>query len=513
MPTVEASRDFVREAWRGRGSLARRILAVNLLALALLAGSLFYLDNFRVRLIEERRALAESEASIAAAALAAAPRRARPALIETLGKRSGNRLRLYDEGGDQILDSWDDAPRNYGPDSRAAEPWDTDAARAIDRGVEAIVGARLPARFVDYGAAGKRWPELRSVYAGSTVASRVSLADDRTLMVSAASAVNAERTLFVLSVANTRDVTRLVRAERYRLAMIVSAVLMLSIALSLFLARTIVRPLRRLAVAAQRVRLGRAREVVVPRLPERSDEIGMLARAVSDMSLALRDRIDATEAFAADVAHELKNPLASMASAVETLGRTNDPAITAQLRAILADDVRRLDRAITDIAELSRVDAELSRTEFQPIAVAALLADIVAGYALRAGPDAIKVELATVDARLRVAGDQGRLVRVLDNLIDNARSFSPPGGSVRVSAVRRAAAIEIAVEDDGPGVPPDQRDAIFRRFHSDRPHDAFARHSGLGLAIAHAIVTAHAGSIAVEDGHVGARFVVRLPPA
>lgn len=506
MPTDEGG------GWRGRGSLARRILAVNLLALALLAGSLFYLDNFRVRLIDERRALAESEASIAAAALAAAPRRERPALIETLGKRSGNRLRLFDEDGKQILDSWATGPRTYGYDRRVDEPWDNRAARTVDRMVERIVGARLPGRFIDYGERGRRWPELRSVFAGSTVSSRVRLAADRTLVVSAATAVNAERTLFVLSVTNARDVTRLVRAERFRLTMIVLSVLMLSIALSLFLARTIVRPLRRLALAAQRVRLGRAREVVVPRLPERNDEIGMLARAVSDMSLALRDRIDATEAFAADVAHELKNPLASMASAVESLGKTTDPAITAQLHAILADDVRRLDRSITDIAELSRVDAQLSRAQFERIGVAAFLGGIVAAH-LRLDDTAI--DLTPPASSIVVAGDTARLTRVLDNLIDNARSFTPKGGSVRVAAQIDGSVVAITVEDDGPGIAHDRRELVFHRFHSDRPDGGDARHSGLGLAIARTIVEAHGGSLKVDDATRGngARFVVRLPLA
>ena len=499
--------------WRRRGSLTRRILAVNLIALALLAGSLFYLDNFRVRLIEERRAQAEGEAQIAAAALNSAPRRARSALIATLGKRSGNRLRLYNDKGVQLLDSWQDGPRTYGFDGRASEPWDTDAARSIDAIAERVVGANIPAPFVDGGENAARWPELVSVMDGATVASRVRLAPDRTLMITAATAVNAERTRFVLSVSNARDVTRLVRAERFRLAMIVLSTLFISIMLSLFLARTIVRPLRRLALAAVRVRLGRAREVVVPRLPERSDEIGMLARAVSDMSQALRERIDATETFAADVAHELKNPLASMASAVESMGRTSDPEITAQLRSILAEDVRRLDRAITDISELSRLDGELSRTSFETVEVATMVSSIVEGRARRRADDTPQIVFDAPRGKFRVSGDESRLVRAVDNIIDNAISFSPEGGVVRISLLRTPDDIEIAIDDDGPGVPEDQHEAIFRRFHSDRPASDFARHSGLGLAIANTIVTAHNGAIKVADSPVasGARFVIALP--
>lgn len=501
--------------WKGRGSLTRRILAVNLLALVLLAGSLFYLDNFRVRLIEERRAQAEGEAQIAAAALNAAPRRARPALIVTLGKRSSGRLRLYDSKGKQLLDSWDEGPATYGEDARADEPWDNEGARYVDRLAEKIVGAAVPPPFVDAGERGQDWPELESVMSGATVASRVRLASDRTHMIAAATAVNAERSLFVLSVSNARDVTRLVRAERFRLVMIILATLGLSILLSLFLARTIVRPLRTLAVAAQRVRQGRAREVVVPRLPERSDEIGMLARAVSDMTQALRERIDATEAFAADVAHELKNPLASMSSAVESLGKTSDPEITAQLHAILAEDVRRLDRSITDISELSRLDSEMTRANFEPIDVAALLDTIVAARDLRHAAGVPQVVLTPPSGRLTILGDEPRLIRAIENLIDNALSFSDPGGTVQLSATVRDKHVHIHVDDNGPGVPPERREVIFRRFHSERPDDHFARHSGLGLAIAETIVEAMGGEIAVEDtpSGKGARFVIRLPVA
>jgi two-component system sensor histidine kinase ChvG len=505
----------VIEPWQGRGSLTRRILAVNIVALVLIAGSLFYLDNFRVRLIEERRAQAEGEAQIAAAAINAAPRRARQALIETLGKRSGDRLRLYDDKGVQLLDSWASGPRTYGFDGRADEPWDNEGARYIDRIAERIVGANVPEPFVDAGEKAKDWPELASVMGGATVASRVWLAPDRTLMITAATAVNLERNRFVLSVGNARDVTKLVRAERFRLAMITLGTLFLSIALSLFLARTIVRPLRGLAMAAVRVRLGRAREVVVPRLPDRNDEIGMLARAVSDMTQALRERIDATEAFAADVAHELKNPLASMASAVESLGRTSDPQITAQLHAILSEDVRRLDRSITDISELSRLDGELSRTRFEELDVAAMLDTIVAARELRRVDGASVVDLEKPRGRLLTLGDEPRLVRAVENLIDNAISFSPAGAPVSISVVRDGDHIQIHVDDNGPGVPPDRREAIFRRFHSERPDGDFARHSGLGLAIANTIVEAMGGSIDVKDRPTGsgARFSIRLPMA
>jgi two-component system sensor histidine kinase ChvG len=297
---------------------------------------------------------------------------------------------------------------------------------------------------------------------------------------------------------------------------VLAIVSMLSILLSLFLARTIVRPLRRLARAAVRVRLGRAREVVVPRLPERSDEIGMLARALSDMSQALRARIDATESFAADVTHELKNPLASLRSAVEGLSQVKDPALQEQLLAIVRDDVHRLDRLITDISDASRLDAQLSRATFESVDVGAMIQALLDQREARGYPNGIRI---LFDRRpnesLIVLGEGARLERVFENLIENAISFSPTDGLITISAATDRYMLVVRVEDEGPGVPEEAHDAIFRRFHSVRPEsEAFGQHSGLGLAIARTIVEGHQGSISVEkreDRLSGARFVVRLP--
>ena len=177
----------------------------------------------------------------------------------------------------------------------------------------------------------------------------------------------------LLLTVNARDVRRVVRAERLSLGLILFATLALSILLSRFLARTIANPLRRLAQAAHRVRLGRAREVDVPLLPARRDEIGLLARAVHDMTESLRQRIDATEAFAADVTHELKNPLASLRSAIDTLERVEEPALRKQMLELVRHDIQRLDRLVVDVAEASRLDAELSRARFEPVDLGALI--------------------------------------------------------------------------------------------------------------------------------------------
>jgi two-component system sensor histidine kinase ChvG len=317
---------------------------------------------------------------------------------------------------------------------------------------------------------------------------------------------------------NAGDLTRILRAERLTSFWLFLTVTGLTLFLTWYLARTIVRPLRMLAIAAHRVRLGRSREVVVPRLPERRDEIGALARALSDMSIALRLRIDATEAFAADVAHELKNPLASLRSAVDTLESIEAPDLRSRLLAVIRDDVGRLDRLITDIADASRLDAELSRTRFGPVDAAALAAGLVEAYRTAGLPPGLGIAFAgpaeaAPDPAI-VRGDAGRLAQVLRNLIDNALSFSPPGGTVTVSAVRDHGTVRLSVTDEGPGVPPENQRDVFRRFYSQRPEaEDFGRHSGLGLSIAGAIVDAHGGSIGVADTATGrgARFTVSLP--
>jgi two-component system sensor histidine kinase ChvG len=256
----------------------------------------------------------------------------------------------------------------------------------------------------------------------------------------------------------------------------------------------------------------------VPRLPSRRDELGMLARALSDMSLALRARIDATEAFAADVTHEMKNPLASLRSAVEGLSRVKDPALQAQLLAIVRDDVHRLDRLLSDISEASRLDAQLSRAKFEPVDIAAMIEGLVAQRDTRGIERGIRLRFdRTSDERVIVLGEGARLERVFENLIDNALSFSPEAGLIAISATRERDELVVRVEDEGPGVPEEAREAVFKRFHSVRPDsETFGQHSGLGLAIARTIVDGHQGSINVEsreDRLSGARFVVRLPLA
>ncbi len=500
--------------WSGQISLTRRILAVNIFALLLLAGGFFYLDSYRSRIVDGRMAQAGREAQLIGEALSAVGSPQRDALVGRLARDTGTRLRLFDADGRTMTDSRMLGVRNVvllDPDKQA---WDQTFARFLDAVIDTVVGAARAPLYRERSD-GRQWPDVGAARGRRVVSTSVWRAPDRTPVITAAAPLPGGQV--VMTTVNARDITQTVRIERFRLSLVLLVVAIVSVLLSLFLARTIVRPLRRLARAAVRVRLGRAREVVVPRLPSRRDEIGSLARALSDMSLALRARIDATEAFAADVTHEMKNPLASLRSAVEGLGAVKDPQLQARLLAIVRDDVHRMDRLITDISEASRLDAQLSRAQFEPVDVNALLRAIVAQRVERVVERGVRLRLDDQRAPLVTLGEGARLERVFDNLIDNALSFSPDQGLIAIAITRDGADLMVRVEDEGPGVPEEAREAIFRRFQSIRPEsEAFGQHSGLGLAIARTIVEAHQGSIAVEsreDRLGGARFVVRLPLA
>jgi two-component system sensor histidine kinase ChvG len=502
--------------WTRRWTLLHRILAVNIFALGILAGSLFYLDSFRSRLTEEAVLDAASDSLFVAHALAVTPPGRREPLLAQLGQDSGMRLRYYARGGAKQMDSWERMPPTYELRDPRREPWRKDIARLLDNAFDAIVGAPAAPDFHPPAHDALHvWPEAVAALSSGTRQTMVRRAPEGTPFISAAAAVPGTDGVVLLT-RNARDIRRVVRSERMTLGIILLVTMVVSVLLSLFLARTVATPLRRLARAAHRVRLGRARDVNVPRLPKRRDEIGLLARALNDMTQSLRNRIDATEAFAADVTHELKNPLASLRSAVDTLERVEDPALRRQLLEVVRHDVARLDRLIVDIAQVSRLDAELSRASFEPVDLGQLLESLLPMWDARAQEQGAAIAFARPRAGSAVImGDESRLARAIDNVVDNAISFSPEGGLVEIAAVDIDGAVTVSVEDEGPGVLPEAREAIFGRFHSLRPPgEDFGRHSGLGLAIAKATAEGHGGTIGVEDrpdGARGARFVFRFP--
>jgi len=303
-------------------------------------------------------------------------------------------------------------------------------------------------------------------------------------------------------------------------------VLALTVLTSIYLANTIARPVRRLAAAAMQVRQAKNRRYPIPDLTKRSDEIGELSAALREMTESLWQRLDAIEHFAADVAHEIKNPLTSLRSAVETVARVKDPEQQKKLMSIIMEDVTRLDRLISEISDASRLDAELSRAEMEPVDIVRLVHALAEVQNANDNPAAPKVELITeepapgkaADKRLMVPGLETRMGQVFRNLISNAVSFSPPAGTIMIRTARDRRHVKIMVEDQGPGIPSGKEADIFNRFYTERPEgEAFGKHSGLGLSISKQIVEAHRGTITAEniigdDQQVkGARFIVRLP--
>ncbi len=508
-------------ALSNRMSLTTRILLVNLIAILVFIGGLLFLDSYRERLLEERARATQSSAEFLAAISTLPDTDIRPILL-TEARTNKSKVRMYNANGIKIFDS--ESAGEAGFVFRVPE---TDllkhAARQLDLFTDRLLLRAKPEDFREPSKdVPRQWPGFTNLEAGEGRSVITYAPDASPVVLAMARSADGDRSILVIR--NPKEVRTLIRAQRFNIMAALALALFMSVAMSLFLARTLVTPLRALMIAAMQVKRGRAREVSVPRLPERRDEIGLLARALSDMSQTLRDRIDATEAFAADVAHEIKNPLASLRSALESMRRVADPNIRSELQAIAEDDVQRMDRLISDISEASRVDSELTRARFEPIDIGCMIEQIVTARDARPSRDQAQRGVTLAYARPRkgsaiVLGEDMRLARVLDNLIDNAISFSPDGGVVEVIATVTGQQVLIRIRDDGPGVPEHDRDAIFRRFHTNRPLKSDAtleRHSGLGLSIARTIVQGHLGEISVlarEDGLSGAVFEVRLPCA
>lgn len=325
----------------------------------------------------------------------------------------------------------------------------------------------------------------------------------------------------VLLTREASEVDAAVLAVRISILILFALALALTVIVSFYLSRTIASPLSRLAAAAQRMREGRAGAQTLPKaVTSRNDEIGTLARTLEGTSQALWSRMDAIEKFAADVAHEIKNPLSSIRSAVETLSRVEDPARAARLMAIVTQDVGRLDRLITDISDSSRLDSELSRSRYEIVDMARMLATLAEIHDATRKEGSPFMMLDAPAGGLLVRGSEARLVQVLRNLIGNAISFSPENAKIYLRGRETGGMIELAVEDEGPGIPDGKLDSIFDRFYSERPqNEQFGSHSGLGLSISRQIVEAHHGRISAENRRdeegrvVGARFVIRLPKA
>ena len=450
-------------------------------------------------------------------------------MLRRLVSPTKTRARIYDREGVLLLDSRNlfgrgDVLRFDLPPPNAEKPG---VFERIFIAVRRWLGRGDLPLYHELGASnGRSYSEVAQALNGQN-ASMVRINDRGDVIVSVAVPVQRFRAVRGALMLSTQgaEIDDMVEAERLAILKVFLVAAGVMVVLSILLAGTIAEPVRRLADAAESVRRRIRSRVEIPDFTRRRDEIGHLSGTLRDMTNALYSRIEAIESFAADVAHELKNPLTSLRSAVETLPIAKTDESRARLLNIIQHDVRRLDRLITDISDASRLDAELQRQESAPVDFAKLLNTLVGVANEVKREDAVHVTLRFEggDAgAFQVPGHDSRLGQVVDNLIENARSFSPPGGTVRVTCRRQKSTIEIVVDDDGPGVQPDAFEKVFERFYTDRPHQGFGQNSGLGLSISKQIVDAHGGAIWLEnrigtpdaDGApkvAGARFIVRLP--
>jgi two-component system sensor histidine kinase ChvG len=530
-----------RPLWRS--PLTRRILAVNVVALAIPVVGLLYLDNYRQSLVLSELELLKTEARLFSGALVAGgvttntegeaqlqPETARQTL-RRLVEVSQTRARLFTPDGFLVADSFllsgpggavvvqplPPLERNPNPLIRIAEAvYDWVLAR-WPSGM-----GTLPLYVENPVQTAHDYEEVMVALEGD-VATEVRDAGQGAMVLNVAVPVQRYRKVLGALLLSKRgdSIEATLRDTRLTVLGVFALAMTATILMSLYLARSIAWPIHRLADAAHRVRRAKGRQVVIPDFSRRNDEIGELGGALTDMTQAVWRRMDAIERFAADVAHEIKNPLTSLGSAVETVARIEDPGQRRKLMGIIQDDVKRLNRLITDISDASRVDAEMSRAVSEPVSIRDLLAAIAELHPVTQGADGpvIHVDVPLRDP-LMVMGREGRLGQVLRNLLANAISFSPPGGRIDLYGRRQDRSIIVTVQDQGPGVPPDKLGAIFERFYSERPKgEKFGLHSGLGLSISKQIVEALGGRLTAEnvtgpEGKVmGARFVLRLPVA
>ena len=534
---------------RASTSLTRRILAINLLVLIVPIGSFFFLDQYQESLIQSEIAALRTQGEVFAGAIGAGAIGASPGIgqrvepvranlmLRRLTEPTNTRARLFVSTGVLVADTrYLTLSRGFVRVRELPLPNSVlDLGQWFEQRIDALLNwvpgqSELPVYSESSPSNANDYVEVQRALFGEQAAA-VRRHQSGGMVISVAVPVQRYRQVVGALMLSTggEEVERAMRAIRLDILQVFAVALGVTVLLSLYLAGTIARPINRLAAAAERVRTGRGRHAEIPDFAGRRDEIGELSRDLRAMTDALWQRMDAIERFAADVAHEIKNPLTSLRSAVETVARVDDPEQQKKLMSIIVDDVHRLDRLISDISDASRLDAELSRDVPTAVDVRQVLMALIEIERAAASSDRPVVELdMQANADLTVCASEGRLGQVFRNVIANAMSFSPTDGQIRVCAERQARSggdiVIVSIEDDGPGIPQENLESIFERFYSDRPvqgpdgkGEKFGTHSGLGLSISRQIVAAADGHIWAEnrrngDGVVcGARFVVELP--
>jgi two-component system sensor histidine kinase ChvG len=526
--------------------LLRDILLVNFLPLILIFAALFYLDQYQQGLLAAEVSALREQARIFAGALAQSatqtnngtvalnPDLATPLLYQLVEPTPGAQALIYGPDGQLVANS----RVHPGPNGAiVTEPLPAPPAPELFSRVVGFVYDHLSGAIAGPDSAadtGGTDPNTQGWQPDAREALELTQAtgeappfvrrngQNQLLITVAEPIIRAQQTIgTVLLTRDANAVDRAVLSVRLSILGLFALALGLTVIVSFYLAGTIATPILRLATAAASMREGRARVQALPdQITGRNDEIGTLARTLEASGQALWARMDAIETFAADVSHEIKNPLSSIRSAIETLTRVEDPTRASRLLAIITQDVARLDRLITDISDSSRLDSEMSRARMAPVDMAKMLAVLAEIHEATVKEDGAHIELDAPAEGLVVLGSESRLVQVLRNLIGNAISFAPAGSRIWLRGRETGGVVELAVEDEGPGIPDAKLDGIFDRFYSERPQsEQFGSHSGLGLSISRQIIEAHGGRIAAENRRdeegavIGARFVIRLSRA
>ncbi|MBB3391518.1 two-component system sensor histidine kinase ChvG [Rhizobium sp. BK275] len=548
-------------------SLTRRIVFFNLAALLVLVGGILYLNQFREGLIDARVESLLTQGEIIAGAVSASasvdtnsitidpqkllelqagqsitpvpndedlefpidPEKVAPVLRRLISP-TRTRARIFDADANLLLDSRHLYSRgqvlrfDLPPVEEEKQTWGEWFTALFNK---ALQPGNLPVYKEAPGGDGSIYPEVMNALTGVRGAV-VRTTEKGELIVSVAVPIQRFRAVLGVLLLSTQagDIDNIVHAERLAIMRVFGVATLVNVLMALVLSSTIANPLRRLSAAAIRVRRGAKEREEIPDFSARQDEIGNLSIALREMTTALYDRIDAIESFAADVSHELKNPLTSLRSAVETLPLAKSDDSKKRLMDVIQHDVRRLDRLISDISDASRLDAELARVDAGSVDLEVFLRDLIdVSRQIRSTKKKVDIDYAVdrkpnVKTRFVVKGHDLRIGQIITNLIENARSFVPEqDGKITVRLVRTRSRCVVYIEDNGPGIQAENIDRIFERFYTDRPEsEGFGQNSGLGLSISRQIAEAHGGSLRAENivddesgKLLGARFILALP--
>lgn len=581
IPAVSGPTESLRAAWRrglravrrvrrvrpfrsASASLTRRIILANLVGLLVMIGGIYYLSHYQTWLVEAKKESLRTQGELIAAAIASdarieqgnieinldhanrpdktrvpyrddgfsslqlsiRPERATP-ILRRLIQHTKNRARIYGRDGTLIVDTATLLTKGQltrGP----TEPVAGKPKNFWTRLTSLLIDQHLPVYKEIGNGKGTAYPEVRAALEGTSTPLLL-LDGNGEQIVSMAVPIRRANTVLGALLLSTRpgDIEKTLSEERSRIAMLAIIALAATLISSLLLARTVAEPIRRLSDSAEEVSRNINARQHLPDFAERNDEVGQLARAFRAMTAALYRRIESSESFAADVAHELKNPLTAARSTAESLIYAKSAEQRDELVRQIQNELRRLNRLITDVSNASRLDAELARQPMEPTSVIEVIDSVAKIFRDILSEDGRSVRVAldpSVDPQtLKVTGHEGRLGQVVTNLVDNAVSFSPPDGVVVITVRQTPQMVEITVDDEGPGIPEDRLAIVFDRFYTDRPQSEALRgkNSGLGLSISREIIHAHGGEIWAENrrapgaspdaGPAGARFVVRLP--